>query len=233
MELNLAKNNNVSNSKMLLYRQCMVKVAISLFICLLGCLFGQYFVSEAMSLWVGLISVLILLFAFIVKGIKCGDKKVVSFNIKYVYLFTFMEGLMLSSLIKYYVQDLGIGVVIITLVGTIVWSLFLGYRGYTANTDRSSFNSLGVTLFFGLLCCIVMGIITLFIYNDIMLLCVSVLSFVIFSCYISWDIRKLRYAIEDGIVTKVDDLSIYVLNIYLDIINIFLDLLRILSILDD
>ena len=56
---------------------------------------------------------------------------------------------------------------------------------------------------------------------------------ILFSAYILYDVSLLKYDIQSGGVTCRNDLSIHVLNLYLDFVNILLDLLRIVSELKD
>ncbi|MCR8746967.1 Bax inhibitor-1 family protein [Romboutsia lituseburensis] len=55
---------------------------------------------------------------------------------------------------------------------------------------------------------------------------VSILGISIFAGYILYDISLLKYDIEQGNIVDRDDLSIHVLNLYLDFVNLLLDLLR-------
>ena len=62
---------------------------------------------------------------------------------------------------------------------------------------------------------------------------ISAISVLLFSFYIIYDINLIKRDIQYRQITDKDDLSIHVLNLYIDFINILLDLLRIVSKLDD
>ena len=64
-------------------------------------------------------------------------------------------------------------------------------------------------------------------------LLISIVGVVIFSGYVLYDISLIKHEIENGEIREKNDLSLHVLNLYLDFINILLDLLNIASILDD
>ena len=64
-------------------------------------------------------------------------------------------------------------------------------------------------------------------------LVISIIGVVIFSGYVLYDISLIKHEIQNGEIREKNELSIHVLNLYLDFINILLDLLNIASILDD
>ena len=92
---------------------------------------------------------------------------------------------------------------------------------------------LGSTLLAGLVVLIVMSVVNIFIQGTVFNIAVSPLGIIIFSAYILYDVSLLKYDIQSGGVTCRNDLSIHVLNLYLDFVNILLDLLRIVSELKD
>jgi FtsH-binding integral membrane protein len=55
---------------------------------------------------------------------------------------------------------------------------------------------------------------------------ISIAGIIIFSGFILYDISLVKEEISKGNIVDREDLSIHVLNIYLDFVNIFLDLLR-------
>ena len=64
-------------------------------------------------------------------------------------------------------------------------------------------------------------------------LVISIIGVVIFSGYVLYDISLIKHEIQNDEIREKNELSIHVLNLYLDFINILLDLLNIASILDD
>jgi FtsH-binding integral membrane protein len=68
----------------------------------------------------------------------------------------------------------------------------------------------------------------------LLILLLSIVGVVIFSGYVLYDISLIKYEIQNGELKEKNDLSIHVLNLYLDFINLLLDILNIFSFfLDD
>lgn len=149
----------------------------------------------------------------------------------FVYLFTFIDGILMSPIIRYYVGDLGSGVVINVLVATLI---IFGVLAFTANRSESGrFLRLGPILFASLIGLLIMSIFNIFFYGKLFNITISIIGVILFSAYILYDVSLLKSDIECGNIRDRDDLSIYVLNLYLDFINIFLDLLRLVKELND
>ena len=62
---------------------------------------------------------------------------------------------------------------------------------------------------------------------------VSALGVLIFSIYVIYDINLVKRDIEYSVINDKNDLSIHVLNLYVDFINLLLDLLNLASKLKD
>ena len=149
----------------------------------------------------------------------------------FVYLFTFIDGILISPIIRYYVGDLGSGIVINVLVATLI---IFGVLAFTANRSESGrFLRLGPILFASLIGLLIMSIFNIFFYGKLFNITISIIGVILFSAYILYDVSLLKSDIECGNIRDRDDLSIYVLNLYLDFINIFLDLLRLVKELND
>ena len=137
----------------------------------------------------------------------------------------------MSPIIRYYVGDLGSGVVINVLVATLI---IFGVLAFTANRSESGrFLRLGPILFASLIGLLIMSIFNIFFYGKLFNITISIIGVILFSAYILYDVSLLKSDIECGNIRDRDDLSIYVLNLYLDFINIFLDLLRLVKELND
>ena len=80
---------------------------------------------------------------------------------------------------------------------------------------------------------LIASIINIFIGGAMISLVISIIGVVIFSGYVLYDISLIKHEIQNGEIREKNELSIHVLNLYLDFINILLDLLNIASILDD
>ena len=78
-----------------------------------------------------------------------------------------------------------------------------------------------------------MSIINIFISGSMYNIIISIFGIIIFSGYILYDVSLIKSEIEYGVINDRDDLSIHVLNLYLDFINIFIDLLRLVKELND
>ena len=153
------------------------------------------------------------------------------FSMNFVYLFTFIDGILMSPIIRYYVGDLGSGVVINVLVATLI---IFGVLAFIANRSESGrFLRLGPILFASLIGLLIMSIFNIFFYGKLFNITISIIGVILFSAYILYDVSLLKSDIECGNIRDRDDLSIYVLNLYLDFINIFLDLLRLVKELND
>ena len=153
------------------------------------------------------------------------------FSMNFVYIFTFIDGILMSPIISYYVGDLGSGVVINVLIATMI---LFGMLSFIANRSESTkFLRLGPILFALLVALLFMSILNIFLYGKVFNIAISVLGILIFSAYILYDISILKMEIEYGNIRERDDLSIHVLNLYLDFINILLDLLRLVKELND
>lgn len=154
-----------------------------------------------------------------------------SFSMNFVYMFTFIDGIIIYPLLQYYLQDLGKDVFISILVATIV--LFTVLAKLASRKDAGYYLGLGNILFAGLIGILIASIINIFIGGNALSIVVSIIGVVIFSGYVLYDISLIKYEIENGDIKEKNDLSIHVLNLYLDFINLLLDLLNISSILND
>ena len=149
----------------------------------------------------------------------------------FVYLFTFIDGILMSPIIRYYVGDLGSGVVINVLVATLI---IFGVLAFIANRSESGrFLRLGPILFASLIGLLIMSILNIFFYGKLFNITISIIGVIIFSAYILYDVSLLKSDIEYENIRDRDDLSIHVLNLYIDFINIFIDLLRLVKEFND
>lgn len=154
-----------------------------------------------------------------------------SFSMNFVYAFTFIHGILLYPLLEYYLQDLGSNLVITILIGTIVLFGVLSLISY--KKEAGHYLGMGKILLSGLIALLVLSIVNIFIGGATLNIGISLIGVVIFSGYVLYDISLIKYEIESGALQERNDLSIHVLNLYLDFINILLDLLNIASNLND
>ena len=104
----------------------------------------------------------------------------------------------------------------------------------TANKQEAGhYLSLDKTLSPILVGLVIASVINIFIGGCTLSIIISCVGVVAFSLYILYDISLIKYELQTGQLADKNDLSIHVLNLYLDFINILLDLLNIVSILND
>lgn len=205
-------------------------LSISILFMFVGYLFG-FFLPDSFIYMANMILVVLMI---VLLSMAIFSKKSIiprRFSMNFVYLFTFIDGILMSPIIRYYVGDLGSGVVINVLVATLI---IFGVLAFTANRSESGrFLRLGPILFASLIGLLIMSIFNIFFYGKLFNITISIIGVILFSAYILYDVSLLKSDIECGNIRDRDDLSIYVLNLYLDFINIFLDLLRLVKELND
>ena len=206
-------------------------LAISLVFMVLGFFIGQIFIPVQYVHYANRITA-ILGIIFVVLAIF-SRKSIIprSFSMNYVYLFTFVDGILMYPLFQYYLYDLGIGLFVAVVLGTAV--LFGVLSMVSGRKEGGHYLGLGNVLFAGLVALLVLGVINIFFGGPRLNLTISFISLIVFSGYILYDISLIKYNVQNGFIRDKNDLSIFVLNLYLDFINILLDLLNIASYLDD
>ena len=206
-------------------------LSISILFMFIGYIFGLLFIPESFIYMANMIMI-VLIIGLVIMAIL-SKKSIIPrrFSMNFVYIFTFIDGILMSPIISYYVGDLGSGVVINVLIATMI---LFGMLSFIANRSESTkFLRLGPILFALLIALLFMSILNIFLYGKVFNIAISVLGILIFSAYILYDISILKMEIEYGNIRERDDLSIHVLNLYLDFINILLDLLRLVKELND
>lgn len=206
-------------------------LSISILFMFIGYIFGLLFIPESFIYMANMIMI-VLIIGLVIMAIL-SKKSIIPrrFSMNFVYIFTFVDGILMSPIISYYVGDLGSGVVINVLIATMI---LFGMLSFIANRSESTkFLRLGPILFALLVALLFMSILNIFLYGKVFNIAISVLGILIFSAYILYDISILKMEIEYGNIRERDDLSIHVLNLYLDFINILLDLLRLVKELND
>ena len=121
--------------------------------------------------------------------------------------------------------------VISILIATIF--IFASLTIYAKNNESSSVLNYGKVLTFALLGMIISSIVNIFLGSSILSIIVSALGVLIFSIYVIYDINLIKRDIQYSVINDKDDLSIHVLNLYIDFINLLLDLLDLASKLKD
>lgn len=202
-------------------------LSISMIFALIGLIVGNLFISELFVSITNLTSNIFIIILLILA--LCSKKGVIArrFSMNYVYLFTFIEGILLYPTINYYLYDLGIGMFISIIITTIF--IFLGLSMYAKNNNTSSVLNYDKSLAFVLFGIIIASIINIFLGSSILSIVISAISILLFSVYIIYDINLVKREISSFDIKDKNDLSLHVLNLYLDFINILLKLLKIAS----
>ena len=206
-------------------------LSISIIFSLIGLVVGNMLIPASIvymaNTIVGVLMIIILILALVARKGMIPRR----FSMNFVYLFTFMEGIFIYPIINYYLADLGVGMVLAILIATIV--IFAGLSIYAKNNDSSNVLNFGRVLSFILVGIIISSVVNIFMGSSTLSIIISALGVLLFSVYIIYDINLIKRSMEYSLINDKDDLSIHVLNLYVDLINILLDLLNIASRLDD
>ena len=202
-------------------------LAISLLATVAGFFVGLFFIPEsviAIANFLLLVFLVIMLIgALITKFIKKKARGQIRFPIWVVYLFTFIDGILLYPTLMYYLASLGVVLFAEIVIGTMVVFSVLAYIGH--KKASGSYIGLSKILFIILTVMIIASIINIFLRLDMLSLILSAVGIAVFSLYILVDVNQFKTAYEAGMIHDSSDYSIYVLNVYLDIINLLLDIL--------
>lgn len=206
-------------------------LSISMVFMFIGFFIGQQFIPEGFVLYANIL-VYVFIFVFILLAFLTKKSRIPrSFSMNYVYLFTFIDGILMYPILEYYIQDLGKDVFLSVLAGTIV--LFLVLSIISNKKKAGSYLGLTKILFSGLIGLLIVSVMGFFIFSETLYVLVSVGGVIIFTGYVLYDVNLVKLEIENGNINSKDDLSIHILNLYLDFINILLDLLNITSFFND
>ncbi len=218
---------NIENPMSVIFRY----LAISILFMFIGFMFGQIFIPVGFVYYANTI-LIFLMIGLLVMSIM-SRKSIIpkSFSMNFVYMFTFIDGILMYPVLQYYLADLGKGVFISILVASII--LFATLAKLSSKKEAGYYLGLGNVLLASLFALLIMSIVNIFIGGKLLSFTISIFGLIIFSTYILYDISLLQSEIQNGEILVKNDLSIHVLNLYLDFINIFLDLLNIASLLDD
>lgn len=206
-------------------------LAISLVFSLLGLIAGNMFIPASMVYMANKIIMVMMLLMLVLALFSRKGVIPRRFSMNYVYLYTFIQGVLLYPTINYYLYDLGVGTVFSIVIATIV--IFGGLAIFSKNSDTCKILGFGRIFSFILIGMVVASLINIFMGSSTVSLTVSVVGVLLFSAYIVYDVNLIKIDIERSYISDKNDLSIHVLNLYMDFINLLLDLLNIASRLDD
>lgn len=202
-------------------------LAISIAFMFVGYFVGFNFLPQSvLYLANAILGLLIIL--LIIMSVLCKKNIIPKrFSMNYVYLFTFIDGVIMSPAITYYIGTLGSTTVLNVLLASAILFGILSYIASKNNSDK--FLKLGPVLFVGLITLLILTILNSFISGRMFTLFISIMGVLLFSTYVLYDISLLKLDVDCGQIQDKNDLSIHVLNLYIDFVNIFMDILRIVK----
>jgi FtsH-binding integral membrane protein len=166
--------------------------------------------------WVASIGGLIIIFAL------RAARDVAPLNLILLILFATLEGIVLGQVLELYVSQ-GLSLIVFqAAAATAVAALTAGFAGYATRRDLSN---IGGFLMAALVIVIVASVIGLFIQAPLLWTVISVVSAILFSAYLVFDLN--RVAKTQG--ATEGQANMLAASVYLDIYNLFLDLLTLLS----
>lgn len=209
------------------FSQIYKHLAISIIFSLIGLIVGNIFIPESMIYIANSIVVVLMILLLILA--LCSRQGIIPkrFSMNYVYLFTFIQGIIIYPMINYYLYDLGIGMVISIFIATIF--IFSSLAIYAKNSNSSSILNYGKVLIISLIGIIISSLINIFLGSSTLSIIISALGILIFSIYVIYDINLIKRTIQCSTINDKNDLSIHVLNLYIDFLNLLLDLLNLVS----
>lgn len=209
-------------------------LAISVALMFIGFAIGQKFIPVEVVLMANILLVVMLITLIglaLFTRIKKKKKETVKLKMKYVYLFTFIEGILLYPILQLYIAELGATLVTNVLFGITIF-LFIAYL-IAKKVSNEKIRKLGTPLFTALLILLILSIAGIFFASKLSIILISISGIIIFGLFTIYDLSMVFNEIEKGNIKERDDLSFYVLNIFLDIVNLLLDILRLIWIFKD
>ena len=203
-------------------------LAISVALMFVGFALGQRFIPVEVVLMANILLVVMLITLIglaLFMRIKKKKKETVKLKMKYVYLFTFIEGILLYPILQLYIAELGATLVTNVLFGITIF-LFIAYL-IAKKVPNEKIRKLGTPLFAALLILLILNIAGIFFANKLSTILISISGIIIFGLFTIYDLSMVFNEIEKGNIKERDDLSFYVLNIFLDIVNLLLDIFEI------
>jgi FtsH-binding integral membrane protein len=143
----------------------------------------------------------------------------------FLYLFTFISGMTISTIIAAFVAAGAVNAIYEALALTGVLTVGLGIFAWTT---RRNLSFLGPILFIGLLAVIVASIFSLFFATGPLSFLIALVSVGLFSGFIVYDIQRIKFT-EDTMSAAI----LLTISLSLDILNLFPSLLHLLGGSDD
>lgn len=209
-------------------------LAISVALMFIGFAIGQRFIPVEVVLMANILLAVMLIALIglaLFTRIKKKKKETVKLKMKYVYLYTFIEGILLYPILQLYIAELGATLVTNVLLGITIF-LFIAYL-IAKKVSNEKIRKLGTPLFIALSVLLILSIAGIFFASKLSIILISISGIIIFGLFTIYDLSMVFNEIEKGNIKERDDLSFYVLNIFLDIVNLLLDILRLIWIFKD
>ena len=146
-------------------------------------------------------------------------------NMSLLYLFTFISGMTISTIIAAYAAAGAANAIYEALALTGVLTVGLGTFAWTTKRNLSF---LGPILFIGLLAVVAASIFSIFFATGPLSFIIALVSVGLFSGFIVYDIQRIKFT-EDTLSAAI----LLTISIYLDILNLFLSLLHLFGGSDD
>ena len=146
-------------------------------------------------------------------------------NMSLLYLFTFISGMTISTIIAAYAAAGAANAIYEALALTGVLTVGLGTFAWTTKRNLSF---LGPILFIGLLTVVAASIFSIFFATGPLSFIIALVSVGLFSGFIVYDIQRIKFT-EDTLSAAI----LLTISIYLDILNLFLSLLHLFGSSDD
>ena len=146
-------------------------------------------------------------------------------NMSLLYLFTFISGMTISTIIAAYAAAGAANAIYEALALTGVLTVGLGTFAWTTKRNLSF---LGPILFIGLLAVVAASIFSIFFATGPLSFIIALVSVGLFSGFIVYDIQRIKFT-EDTLSAAI----LLTISIYLDILNLFLSLLHLFGSSDD
>jgi len=195
-------------------------LAFSFLFAFIGTFVGFFTIQTVATYWIVALGGLVVLFVLQVLIQRPG------INLFLLYLFTFLEGMSLAPLIRYYLYTNG-NILGEAFLITALTSLALALYAWTTKRD---FSGLGDYLFFGVILLLIASVVGLFFGSffgtGIVGLIISVIGVAIFSGYILFYVQRAKNMAD----TMPNAIGLTV-SLFITILNLFLYILRILAIL--
>lgn len=205
-------------------------LAISVALMFVGFALGQRFIPAEVVLMANVL-LAIMLISLIILALctrirKKKNNNISKFKMKYVYLFTFVEGILIYPVLELYISELGASIVNNVLFGIVLF-LFVAYL-IAKKIPNKKIEKLTLPLFMALIALLILNIIGLFVASKFAIIFISISGIMTFGLFTIYDLSMLFEEIKRGNIKERDDLSFHVLNVFLDIVNLLLDILRLI-----